>query len=253
MKKIINQKDLDFFKNYFGVTLYDTLLDSAFLGYHGRVLVDQEKDPHILFVDVGGTVYYYGDASSKEAKDFALLIEDYAEIQASNEWIELIKEVHKDKVHDKTRYQMDDASFNLEHLNRIISSIPSDLKIMRIDATLYHQLLDVDWLSSMVENFQDEEDFLLHGLGFVLVNRKGEFLSAASSFTRYSQGFEVEIGTNIQQRRKGYAMMIGAYFIKEVMLRGLHAHWDAANKGSMHLAEKLGYKLKKEYHIKVVY
>ncbi|MGS0972311.1 MAG: hypothetical protein ACVCEJ_03580 [Candidatus Izemoplasmataceae bacterium] len=61
MEKVKTQKDRDYLKEYFQVVLYDTLLDAAFLGYHGRILVDNIKKPSILFVDVGHTYYYYGD------------------------------------------------------------------------------------------------------------------------------------------------------------------------------------------------
>lgn len=249
MEKVKTQKDRDYLKEYFHVVLYDTLLDAAFLGYHGRILVDNIKKPSILFVDVGHTYYYYGDAFGKEAKLFASLVEDYAEIHASDDWVKRIKEAYPDKVHHITRYEMDDSSISLSKLEEIVNNKDEDLIIKQIDEELYHTLIKQDWTSSMVENFTSVEDFMEHGFGFVLLNKNGDILSGTSSFARYSQGYEVEVQTHISHRRKGYALLISAYFIKETMKQGKHAHWDAQNIHSKRLAEKLGYTLKRTYHI----
>lgn len=51
----------------------------------------------------------------------------------------------------------------------------------------------------------------------------------------------------IDQRRKGLASVCGAKLILECMKRGLYPSWDAQNKGSVALAEKLGYHFSHEY------
>ncbi len=69
----------------------------------------------------------------------------------------------------------------------------------------------------------------------------------ASSYTCYSQGIEIEIDTKEAFRRRGLASVCGAKLILECLSRGLYPSWDAQNKWSVALAEKLGYHFDREY------
>ena len=78
------------------------------------------------------------------------------------------------------------------------------------------------------------------GLG-VVVMKDNEPISGAAAYSRYRDGIEVEIDTKEQYRRKGLAYCCGAKLILECLKRGLYPSWDAHNKASVALAEKLGY------------
>lgn len=66
-------------------------------------------------------------------------------------------------------------------------------------------------------------------------------VSGASSYTVYRDGIEIEIDTREDERRKGLALACGARLILECLACGRYPSWDAHNKGSLALAEKLGY------------
>lgn len=66
-------------------------------------------------------------------------------------------------------------------------------------------------------------------------------MSGASSYSRYQEGIEIEIDTREDYRRKGFASVCGAKLILECLKRNLYPSWDAQNKASVSLAEKLGY------------
>ena len=78
---------------------------------------------------------------------------------------------------------------------------------------------------------------------------EGQILSGASCYSTYSRGIEVEIDTHPDHRRKGLAYSCGAAMILECLNRGLYPSWDAANLGSVALAEKLGYHFSHEYPV----
>ena len=61
------------------------------------------------------------------------------------------------------------------------------------------------------------------------------------------EGIEIEIDTREDHRRKGLAYACGAKLILECLKRGLYPSWDAQNKWSVALAEKLGYHFDHEY------
>lgn len=75
----------------------------------------------------------------------------------------------------------------------------------------------------------------------------GELVSGASSYTVYRYGIEIEIDTSVDYRRKGLASACGAKLILECINRNFYPSWDAQNKWSVALAEKLGYHFDKEY------
>ena len=78
--------------------------------------------------------------------------------------------------------------------------------------------------------------------------KDGELVSGASSYSRYEGGIEIEIDTNEKYRRKGLAYICGAKLILECLKRNLYPSWDAQNKWSLALAEKLGYHYSHTYN-----
>ena len=60
-------------------------------------------------------------------------------------------------------------------------------------------------------------------------------------------GIEIEVVTREDHRRKGLAYIGAARLLLECDKRGLYPNWDAANKMSVGLAEKLGYHFSHEY------
>lgn len=120
--------------------------------------------------------------------------------------------------------------------------------ILPIDEALYHRCLASDWSRDLVSRYETFEDFSRLALGFVAVS-VGEILSGAACYCTYDKGIEVEIDTHPDHRRKGLALGCGAALILECMNRDLYPSWDAANPGSVALAEKLGYHFSHEYPV----
>lgn len=110
----------------------------------------------------------------------------------------------------------------------------------------YYQLRDCSWENAFVCNFNDCDDFIKNGFGYVL-KIDGEIAAAITTFGYYSKGVEIQIATNPKYRQRGFATIIAASFILECVKRGLLPHWDAANPYSIKIAEKMGYSLCGEY------
>ncbi len=97
-----------------------------------------------------------------------------------------------------------------------------------------------------MSQYQDYETYKALGLG-VVVLKNGELVAGASSYSTYDRGSEIEIDTREDHRRKGLAYACGAKLILECQKRDLYPSWDAQNKWSVALAEKLGYLFSHEY------
>ena len=77
--------------------------------------------------------------------------------------------------------------------------------------------------------------------------KDNEPISGAAAYSRYRDGIEVEIDTKKEYRRKGLAYCCGAKLVLECLNRSLYPSWDAQNKASVALAEKLGYHYDHDY------
>ncbi len=146
-----------------------------------------------------------------------------------------------------TRYAIrKNTRFNQEKLEAIVASLPKEYELKRIDGKLYDACLENEQFEDNVGNFESKEEFLELGRGFAIL-KDGEIVSAASSYTVYREGVEIEIDTEEEYRRKGLASVAGAALILSCLDDGLYPSWDAANLESLHLAEKFGYEFSHEY------
>lgn len=102
------------------------------------------------------------------------------------------------------------------------------------------------WANDLVSQYKDYNTYKALGLG-VAVLKDGELVAGASSYSTYDKGIEVEIDTREDHRRKGLAYASGAKLILECLEKGLYPSWDAQNKWSVALAQKLGYHFSHEY------
>ena len=97
-----------------------------------------------------------------------------------------------------------------------------------------------------MSQFPNYSKYCKLGLGFAIC-KDNRIVSGASSYARYQEGIEIEIDTKEEYRRKGLAYVCGAKLILECQKRNLYPSWDAQNKNSLALAEKLGYHYSHSY------
>lgn len=161
-------------------------------------------------------------------------------------WSALIEECWPD-VPPVTRYAIKKGTkFDRNKLENIVSSLPAEYTLRRIDGELYDKCLEDEGFEDNVIHFASKDEFLELGRGFAIL-KDNDLVSAASSYTVYREGIEIQIYTEEEFRRKGLASIAGAALILSCLDDGLYPSWDAANMESVHLAEKLGYELSHEY------
>ena len=146
-----------------------------------------------------------------------------------------------------TRYAIrKDTRFDPEALRREVSRLPEGYELKPIDAELYGQCLLDPAARDFVSSFGSVEKYLELGRGMVVL-RAGRIVSGASSYARYREGIEIEVDTVESERRKNLATAVCAALILRCLEEGLYPSWDAQNRISVHLAEKLGYEFDHEY------
>lgn len=137
-------------------------------------------------------------------------------------------------------------------LQTVVDGLSDEYQLKMIDEMLFHRCRELSWCRDWVVLYDGYAHYEKCGLGAVIL-KDGEIVSGASSYSSYNGGIEVEIDTRKDYRRKGLAYAAGAKLILECLKRGLYPSWDAQNKWSVALAEKLGYHYSHTYTAYEIY
>lgn len=232
------------------VKLFSDFEDSVLISYaEGRVGQGWcDEDMRSGMINAGDFYFVAGEPTI--AQEAFSLAEDNSEavfMPANDKWIRALLGLGKGLVMTVRNRTDAPKKFDVCKLETLCDmSVFSEYKLEDMSKEYYEQALEEVWSRSFVCNFLDYNDFSENAFAKCLT-RDGRLICAASCYSSYSRGVEVEIATHPEHRRKGLATVAGAAFVLECVKRGLNVHWDAANKTSLKIAEKLGFKLAEEY------
>ena len=139
-----------------------------------------------------------------------------------------------------------ETKFDRGRLEAMVKALPEGYVIRRIDSEIYDLCLKEEQFKDCVSVFGSKEKYLELGRGFVVM-KDGKIVSSASSYSRFLKGIDIEIDTAKEERHKGLGSAVASKLILACLDEGLYPAWDAANKLSVRLAEKLGYEYSREY------
>ena len=169
-------------------------------------------------------------------------------IPKDKQWEAAIEQTLGESLKKVTRFSMQKTpeKFDRVYLRQLADSLPEGYTFRSFDRQLYDQILEEQWGKSLVASYDDYHHFAQKGKG-VAVMYGDQMAAGISSYCSFDGGYELEINTHDDFRRKGLGIACAAKFILECLACGLYPNWDAANEGSLRMAQKLGYILDKEY------
>ena len=215
----------------------------------GNICVTDPEDPQSAVANIGSFAYFAGEPERElvvNKRDGLVLM-----VPQNDDWAALIESCYPQAL-KVTRYALKkDTKFDTEALKRMAASLPEGYELRQIDAEIYDMCLEVKNFEDFVNVFESKEQYLELGRGIVVM-KDGKIVSGASSYSRYREGIELEVDTLDTERRKGLATAACAALILLCLEEGLYPSWDAANRTSIYLAEKLGYEFSHEYIAYVV-
>lgn len=231
----------------------ETLVWSCLQGVMGEIYAAYNpvlEKPVSAMAMIGDFTFFAGKADRKMVlykpveckKDFMIMVPQ------NEAWAELIEKSYPHNQKKVTRYAIkkEQDVFDKEKLERFVADLSAEYEMKLIDEPLYHKCKAEGWCRDLVSGYKNYEMYQSLGLGVVILH-KGEIVAGASSYTSYNGGIEIEIDTREDYRRRGLATVSGARLILECLERGLYPSWDAQNKWSVALAEKLGYHYSHDY------
>lgn len=228
----------------------ESLIWSCLQEVMGAVYADYEQHPRSAMAVLGDFCFFAGRPDRELVRykpdgcrqDFIIMVPQ------SPAWADLIADVYADSAKAVTRYAIkkEEHVFDKDKLREAAGSLPPGCRMELMDEKSYHLCRAGGWSADLVSQFSDYEMYRELGIGAV-VYQDGMLVAGASSYARYRKGIEIEIDTKEDCRRMGLAFACGAKLILECLERGLYPSWDAQNKASVALAEKLGYHFSHAY------
>lgn len=228
----------------------ETVIWSCLQNIMGEIYADDLANPVSAMAILGDFCYFAGIPDEKLIRfrpahcrqDFIIMVPQ------NDEWGALIEAVYEKNAKKVMRYALkkETGIFDREALETVVSGLPGEYCIRMIDEPLFMRCQKLPWCRDFVANYENYAVYQEHGLG-VLILKEDEIIAGASSYSGYTEGIEVEIVTREDYRRKGLAHVSGARLILSCLDRGWYPSWDAQNKWSAALAQKLGYHYSHEY------
>lgn len=226
----------------------ETLIWSCLQGIMGKIYVDSIKEPSSALAVLGDFYFLAGKPHKElavyhpEHKAFRIIVPGDSKIAGC------IEACYQKQAKKVVRYAIkkEQGIFDRKRLRAIVDGLPKEYSLCMIDEALFLRLRHIDWCRDWVAQYKDYGLFQKYGMGAVVL-KGNEPVSGASSYSGYLGGIEVEIDTREDYRRRGLASVCGAKLILECLKRGWYPSWDAQNRWSVGLAEKLGYHFDKEY------
>lgn len=228
----------------------ETMIWSCLQKVMGSIYADDRESPTAAMAVLGDFYCFAGEPDLELvsynpdacARKFIIMVPQ------SIEWAKLIEKRYSTTARKIIRNAMkkEPQVFDTDRLRNIVTTLPPEYSLRMIDGELYHRCKAENWSSDLVSQYADYATYERLGLG-VAALRDGRIVSGASSYSTYLGGIEIEIDTKEAYRRKGLASVCGAKLILECLDRNLYPSWDAHDKVSVALAEKLGYHFDHEY------
>ena len=221
----------------------DTSAKACLDNVMGKILVTDPDHPKSALAVVGVFAFCAGEPDLEllyGKPDCWMLV-----VPQNEAWAKLIEDNFP--ASKRIRYALKkDTVFDREKLEAMVKALPEGYALRRIDGELHDLCLKDELFADCVSVFGSKEKYLELGRGFAVM-KDGKIVSAASSYSRYRDGIDIEIDTVKEERHKGLGSAVAAKLILSCLDEGLYPAWDAANKMSVRLAEKLGYEFSREY------
>lgn len=228
----------------------ESLIWSCLQNMMGSIYADSQEKPSSAMAILGDFCFFAGLPQEELVKykpnecnkNFIIMVPQ------NDKWAVYIEHGYGDKAKKVTRYAIkkEPDVFDREKLQDVIRSLSPEYSLRMIDEKIYHLCRENEWSMDLVSQYQDYDTYKQLGIGAAIL-KDGVLVAGASSYSRYQDGIEIEIDTKEEFRRKGLASVCGAKLILECLERNLYPSWDAQNKWSVALAEKLGYHFDHEY------
>ncbi len=225
-------------------------------GYNpGRIFVDDEQDPQTTMIWTPVGYYFLVLGQGQKLDEVAnLLTETFIPTSKAIGETGFILIAEFDNWKEKTSALLNNREvieifrrpfkFHKEHFNaNWREKIPAGFDLKRVDESLAEQ-------SHILGSWKSLNNFMLHGIGYALMDGD-KLASVCSSVFVSSTRVEIDVHTEEEYRRRGFASITASALIEECLQQGKQPNWECfwENEESTALALKLGFEQLADYPV----
>jgi hypothetical protein len=232
------------YAEYFSPFQWNYLPNAILEGHHGEIWVDQQDSPNLVVLILPKIKLYLlgGNPQHPAAIKYLKSLKGMTGFFVPSEaWVDLLKSLFAGRLWEMERFAFTSERLDRVHLRTLAAEIPDGYRLEKLDLSLTEQLAaeHSEFASDHLVNFDSPDDFIKRGFGWCGLQGE-QIVSVATTFLICNQGIEIQINTREEHQGKGLGTAVAASLMLESLERGLNPNWDAANKKSGRLAEKLG-------------
>ena len=228
------------------------VVEAILEGRFGVALADSEEEPSLAQLRLMTMFHVFGgDAEHPLAREALGSLQKGIVLLASDDWRELLFEIHGGRIMAQPRTALSSATLDVERLRALARRVPPGFQVQRIDADMARRMSGELEDQVTLHAFRSPEDFAERGIGFATLYGE-RIVCVATSFVVCSRGIEIQIVTHADFRRRGLATATSAALMAHCLEHDLEPEWDADNPESLKLAQKLGYSQPQPYQWLIV-
>lgn len=240
-----NRRLLD--QAYRNATRVDLAIDCAVEGTMGRAYTDDLASPSIFLVESGPFLYFAGNAEAWHAPALIRSLEGGFTIMPTfTDWHSLLTGALGERAIVDARYRLDSGQVTHHAIAPYLRPPSRDIRIELIDRQRAAQLESDPDAYFDLSVFASPFVFCALKMGFVAL-RGEQVAGAAWASLVCRRGIEMSAFVSERFRQQGIGTVLCAHLVDAALNRGLEPHWDAANRESIRMGAKLGYRLAGAY------
>lgn len=168
----------------------------------------------------------------------------------SYEWIDKIPTIHKNPFVKK--YKRRHYVLSIDKFVECDDTMREGYVLEKVDVSLLREKIfeNSEKLLEWIENWGDDEKFKKYGTGYLIRNDK-VIVSWSLSDCSFDKKIAIGIHTDERYRNNGFGKIVVSFTIKDCFSKGYEKiDWLCvdSNKGSIAIAEKLGFICKNDYY-----
>ena len=209
---------------------------------------DFEKPDVIMFMCQQWACYLAGNSRSEKIKEFLTKIPEKTVIHVpSQEWEASFKSQWPYTGYI-IRTDLSTQNLSLQKVQQLLTPLPEGFQLRKMDIEVAQQILKqnlADQWVNLIDLLGGPEKFVEEVVGYCIQQKEDDkIVSLVLGFNTsipLTHSVELDIITHPDYRGRGFATIISAKLIEELLKEKIEPHWDAANPLSVKLAMKLGY------------